>query len=58
MPWDLLIVVLFFRQNKVRYLVVKDVDKNSPAQKAGIVVGDYITKVTHSLEVLVWLSEF
>lgn len=33
------------RQNKVRYLVVKDVDKNSPAQKAGIVVGDYITKI-------------
>lgn len=53
MPGDLLIVVLFFRQNKVRYLVVKDVDKNSPAQKAGIVVGDYITKVTHSLEALV-----
>nr|XP_022297737.1 tyrosine-protein phosphatase non-receptor type 13-like isoform X4 [Crassostrea virginica]XP_022297738.1 tyrosine-protein phosphatase non-receptor type 13-like isoform X4 [Crassostrea virginica]XP_022297739.1 tyrosine-protein phosphatase non-receptor type 13-like isoform X4 [Crassostrea virginica]XP_022297740.1 tyrosine-protein phosphatase non-receptor type 13-like isoform X4 [Crassostrea virginica]XP_022297741.1 tyrosine-protein phosphatase non-receptor type 13-like isoform X4 [Crassostrea v len=33
------------RQNRVRYLAVKDVDQNSPAQKAGIVVGDYITKI-------------
>ncbi|XP_061187336.1 disks large homolog 1-like isoform X1 [Saccostrea echinata] len=33
------------RQNRIRYLLVKEVDKNSPAQKAGIVVGDYITKI-------------
>ncbi|XP_048743440.2 uncharacterized protein LOC125656862 isoform X4 [Ostrea edulis] len=33
------------RQNRIRYLLVKEVDRNSPAQKAGIVVGDYITKI-------------
>ncbi|KAK3103412.1 hypothetical protein FSP39_019029 [Pinctada imbricata] len=33
------------RQNKIKYLLVKEVEKHSPAYKAGILVGDYITRI-------------